>query len=206
MLTATEALHIFETSGAIVRGHFLLSSGRHGDVYVVKDLVFAQPEQCILFATTIVRRLIDLSRSHFVDVVVGHMNGGGIFAHYVAQEFLYSKIAKPLVVYVERDELGVSRLRRGYDKLVSEKRCLVVEDVLTSGDTTRKVIELVLAAGGTVLGVAAMCNRGGVTAAQLGIPELPFITLFDYPLETWTPEECPQCQRGVPLSTELGKG
>jgi orotate phosphoribosyltransferase len=101
--------------------------------------------------------------------------------------------------------VGKARIfRRGYDALVAGRRVLVVEDILTTGGSARTVVQAVEKAGGTVVGVAALCNRGGVTADLLGSPQL--YSLASVPLESWSAEECPLCASGVPVNTRLGKG
>jgi orotate phosphoribosyltransferase len=80
----------------------------------------------------------------------------------------------------------------------------VVEDILTTGGSARMVVEAVAAAGGTVVGVGALCNRGGVTAQALGAALL--FSLAEVPLESFAPEECPLCRAGVPVNTRVGKG
>jgi orotate phosphoribosyltransferase len=81
---------------------------------------------------------------------------------------------------------------------------LVVEDILTTGGSARLVVEAVAAAGGTVVGVGALCNRGGVSAQQIGAPVL--FSLSTVPMESFAAEECPLCAAGVPVNTRVGKG
>ena len=112
-----------------------------------------------------------------------------------------------LAVYAEEeiDEQGKRRVfRRGYDDLVRGRRVLVVEDILTTGGSVRMVVDAVQQAGGTVVGVGALCNRGAITAEQLHAPRL--YALSDIPLESWAAEECPLCRSGVPVNTRIGKG
>lgn len=95
--------------------------------------------------------------------------------------------------------------KRGYDKYVTGRKVLIVEDILTTGSTVKKVVEAVRAIGGEVVAVAALCNRGGVTAADIGdVPEL--FSLIDIALEMWDAENCPLCASGVPINTSVGKG
>ncbi len=108
-----------------------------------------------------------------------------------------------------RIKVGAKRiLKRGYDKIVSGKRCLVVEDIINSGTTVIKTIDAIRAAGGEVVGVGALCNRGGgkVTANTLGVPEL--FSLLDLRMEMFKEDECPICKAYGPESvrTDLGKG
>ena len=95
-------------------------------------------------------------------------------------------------------------LRRGYDKLVVGKNVLVLEDILTTGGSVKKAVETAKAAGGKVVGVAALCNRGGVTAEFLGVPELH--SFLEVSLESWEEKDCPLCAAKIPIHTEVGKG
>ncbi len=99
-------------------------------------------------------------------------------------------------------------IKRGYDKQVSGKRVLVVEDVLTTGASAGHVVEVTRVMGGDVVGLGALCNRGGVTPEDVGgVPKLH--ALVDVTLDTWTEEECllnGPCSEGVPVNTDVGKG
>lgn len=110
---------------------------------------------------------------------------------------------------IYRMKVGTTRiLKRGYDKIVQGKRCLVVEDIINSGLTVIKTVDAIRAAGGEILGVGALCNRSGgkVTANILGVPEL--FSLLDLQMEMFKEEECPLCKENGPESvrTDLGKG
>ena len=97
---------------------------------------------------------------------------------------------------------------RGYGELVAGKNVLIAEDVLTTGGSAKRTVEAVRMDGGHVAGVAVLCNRGGVTAQDVGnVPEL--FALANVALESWTKEECLQdgpCSKGVPVNTQFGKG
>ena len=100
---------------------------------------------------------------------------------------------------------GTFVIKRGYDKLVPGKNVLVVEDILTTGASARKVVEAVRAIGGNVVGVGVLCNRGGVTLANLANPPKLF-ALANVTLDAWEEAECPLCAQGVPINTDVGKG
>ena len=85
------------------------------------------------------------------------------------------------------------------------KRVLVVEDILTTGGSARKVVEAVRAIGGNVVGVGVLCNRGGVTAQDLAnVPKLE--VLVNISLDAWNEADCPLCKQGVPVNPDVGKG
>ncbi len=94
---------------------------------------------------------------------------------------------------------------RGYAARLLGKRTLVVEDVLNTGGSALEVVLAARKAGANVVAVGALCNRGGVTTAQLGdVPKL--FALIDVKLDAWEPQDCPLCKAGVPINTTVGKG
>jgi orotate phosphoribosyltransferase len=109
-----------------------------------------------------------------------------------------------LRIYAEKADGGNFILKRGFDKLVTNKRVLVVEDILNTGGSVASVIRAVQDAGGTVVAVAAICNRGGVTADQLQVPQL--VSLVNVTMESWEAKDCPLCRDNVPINTKVGHG
>lgn len=95
--------------------------------------------------------------------------------------------------------------RSNFSNIVANRTMLVVEDILTTGGTAKSVVEAVRVSHGDVVGLAAICNRGKVTAETVGnVPEL--FTLSSLDLETWSEEECPLCAQNIPIDTSVGKG
>ncbi len=196
-------LHILSTTGAVLtNGHFVYTSGLHGDAYVNKDRIYPH--------TSAVRQLCELLAQYFrregvtYDVVVGPALGGIILSQWTAYFSPFgSEGTEVLAVYAEKDGKQFL-LGRGYDEFVQGKRVLVVEDVVTTGGSARKVAELVTELGGTVVAIGALCNRGGVTAEELGVPL--FFALINFTLETWSEQECPLCKEEAPINTDVGKG
>ena len=108
-------------------------------------------------------------------------------------------------VGIEPDLSDKFEVKRDYGSLLKGKRVAVVEDVLNTGKSVKKVVDLVRAAGGDVICVAVLCNRGKVTTKNVGdVPVL--LALIDLPLDVFTEEECPLCKEGKPVNTKLGKG
>src|SRR5262249_35909202 len=148
---------------AIVTGsHIVYTSGKHGSAYVNKDAVYPDTARI----DELCGHLADGATSHRPDVVCGPAMGGIILAQWTGHH-----LGIP-AVYAEKAAEGGMVLRRGYDKLVAGRRVLVVEDVLNTGGSVRDAVAAVRAAGGDVVVVAALVNRGGVTAADLGVPAL----------------------------------
>jgi orotate phosphoribosyltransferase len=96
-------------------------------------------------------------------------------------------------------------LRRGYDKLVKDKRAFIVEDLMTTGGSVLKVVDIARAFGAEIAGVAVICNRGGVTADRIGNPP-KFVSLVNVQLDSWEAGECPLCEHKIPVNVDIGHG
>ncbi|MCD5408966.1 orotate phosphoribosyltransferase [Candidatus Bipolaricaulota bacterium] len=183
VLTEAEFLELLKGTGALLEGHFLLSSGLHSPRYVQCARLLQHPELAARACRALAERAGCLGP---VDAVIGPALGGIIVAH---------ELARALGVrgmFAEREE-GRMALRRGFGVAPGE-RVLIAEDVVTTGRSSLEVAELVAALGGTVVGTACLADRrvGG---------ELPFtlVSLVRLEIETYPPEDCPLCRQGVPL-------
>jgi orotate phosphoribosyltransferase len=191
-----------EVGALITNDHLVYTSGRHGSTYVNKDALYPHTAATSAVCAQIAERFAAAN----VDVVAGPTVGGVIMAQWTAHHLSSMLGREVLAVYAEElNENGATRriFRRGYDALVQGRRVLVVEDILTTGGSARKVVEAIGAAQGQVVGVGVLCNRGGISAADLGAPEL--FALAEVPLESWPAETCPLCAAGVPVNMRVGK-
>ena len=179
-LSERETLEIYEKTGALMRGHFRLTSGLHSDIYLQSALVLQYPEHA--------ERLGEALAAPFGEVraqtVLAPAIGGILVAHEVARAL------GGRALFTERED-GVMRLRRGFT-LTPGERCLVVEDVITTGGSTREVVECVRAAGGTVVGVGSLIDRSGGKAAF----DVKRAALATVSATTWSPDACPLCEAG----------
>ncbi len=194
-----EALEIFKRTGALLDGHFVLASGRHSGQYMNKDAIYSFPDEVARLCWGIALACAPSP----IDVVAGPEKGGIILSQWVAHHLIESVGQKVRAVYAEKDGDGFV-FRRGYDKLVAGKRVLLVEDVITTGGSIKKVVQAVRALGGNPIGIGALCNRGGVEAEALGVPDLH--ALANHTFLTWEADACPLCKNGTPVNTEVGKG
>jgi orotate phosphoribosyltransferase len=172
---------LFRRTDALRRGHFQLSSGLHSDVYFQSALVLQHPEHAAAVGTALAERL----RPDAPEAVVGPALGGVIVSWEVARGLGVRGL------FTERQD-GAMKLRRGF-ALSPGERVAVVEDVVTTGKSTRETIEALEAAGGRVVAVAALVDRSGGTV-DFG---RPFHALMSLPVEAWDPAACPQCRAGV---------
>lgn len=176
-------LQEFLNTGAYLKGHFRLTSGLHSNEYMQCALVLQHPSIAERFGRELA--------SHFgpCDVVVSPAIGGLIIGHEVARAL------GARFLFTERDPAsGKMILRRGFSVKPGEK-AVVIEDVVTTGGSTRDVIETLQAAGATVLGAGSIIDRSG-GKADLGVPRVALATLA---VQAWPPEFCPLCQQGVPV-------
>jgi orotate phosphoribosyltransferase len=195
MTAGARATAILAEAGAVIRdSHVVYTSGRHGSAYVNKDAVYPLTDR----VRELCGLLADAARPLDAEIVCGPAMGGIILSQWTGHH-----LGLP-ALYAEKAPEGGMALRRGYDALVRGRRVLVVEDVVNTGGSLADAVAAVRAAGGTVVGAVALCNRGGVTAAALGVPALH--ALVELSLDSWPAEECPLCRRGVPVNTAVGKG
>src|SRR5687767_4276646 len=181
---ATAILDRFRRAGALLEGHFRLTSGLHSPGYLQCALVLQHPHEAEALGAAIgehVRRL-------GVQAVLSPALGGIVIGQEVGRALGLRAI------FAERQD-GRLALRRGFS-LAPGDRVLVVEDVITTGGSTRETVDVAAATGATVIGAAAIIDRGG-NDATLG---LPFYRLVKLEVPTYQPESCPLCARGEPVT------
>ncbi len=174
-------LALFRQSGALLEGHFRLSSGLHSERYLQSALVLQHPE----FAEALGRALAGRT-SHLQATVVLSPALGGIV---IGQEV--GRALGVRAIFAERQD-GTLQLRRGFS-LDANDRVLVVEDVITTGGSTRETATVAEAFGARVIGAAAIVDRGS-DPARLSLPMQTLVTLD---VATYQPDACPFCARGV---------
>ena len=198
-----QVLEMLGSVGAVITdSHIIYTSGKHGSAYVNKDAVYPHT----MMTSRLCRAIAEQFANDNVQVVIAPAIGGVILmtwtAHHLSSMTLNG--GEILGVYAEKEGDGFV-IKRGYDKLVAGKNVLVVEDILTTGSSVKKVIEAVRALGGNIVGLAVLCNRGGITPQDVGgVPKL--FTLANVKLEAWDGAECPLCAQGMPINTDVGKG
>jgi len=175
-----QTLELYEKTGALLRGHFRLTSGLHSDIYLQSALVLQYPEHAAALGSALAAGF----RTDGVQTVLAPAIGGILVAHEVARALGVRAL------FTER-EGGTMRLRRGF-ALAAGERCLVVEDVITTGGSTREVVACVEEHGGAVVGVGSLIDRsGGAAAFTVKRTALATVTAT-----TWAPEACPLCKAG----------
>src|SRR5262245_42592962 len=186
-MTRDELLDLFRRSGALLEGHFRLSSGLHSAGYLQCALVLQHPQP----AETLGRAIGDRARELRPTVVLSPALGGVIIGQEVGRALGVRAI------FAERQD-GALTLRRGF-LLGETDRVLVVEDVLTTGGSTRETIQVARAAGAQVIGAASIVDRSGPSAAREADLGVPFAALLNVDLPTYEPDKCPLCAQGLPV-------
>jgi orotate phosphoribosyltransferase len=186
-MLASDVLRVFRDSGAFLEGHFRLSSGLHSPGYLQCALVLQHPRH----AETLGAALAAAATGWTPTVVLSPALGGIVIGQEVGRALGVRAI------FAERTD-GALALRRGF-ALASEDRVLVVEDVLTTGGSTRETIDVATSHGASVVGAASIIDRSG---GRHGLT-VPFAALCPMDLPTYAPEACPLCAAGS-LATKPG--
>lgn len=182
------ARRLWET-GALLRGHFRLSSGLHSADYVQCGRLLEHPRD----ARTIGEMLAEKVRPLSPELIVSPALGGVIIGFTVAEA-----LDIPMI-FTERKE-GAMVLRRGFE-IGNRRRAVIVEDVVTTGKSTLETAAAVREAGGEVVGFAAILNRSGSEHPFAHFQDVPFVSLLTMKLDTYAERECPLCRQNVPLET-----
>lgn len=198
-----DVLEVLRKMGGLLSGHFVLKSGRHSGQYLAKDVLYPHTSVMEMLGLA----LADLSREagiSGVQLVAGPEKGGIILAQWTAYAMrrqVNDDKPPPKAIYAEKatGPEGGFFFSRGYAEMIPGKRVLLVEDIVTTGGSIGAVAGEVTRLGGTVVGIVALVNRGGVK-----LPDLHTLASLD--IESWLPEDCPLCKQNVPLDTKVGHG
>ncbi|MCC7241401.1 MAG: orotate phosphoribosyltransferase [Acidobacteria bacterium] len=182
-MTESDVLTLFRQSGALLDGHFRLSSGLHSPRYLQCALVLMRPRDAEALGAALGARV----RALGATAVLSPALGGIVIGQEVARA-----LDRP-ALFAERAD-GVLTLRRGFT-LTPDDRVLVVEDVVTTGGSTRETIDVARAAGATVVGACAIVDRSG---GHPGL-DVPFEALLPMDVPAYEPDACPLCRSGTAL-------
>ena len=187
-MTGEDVLKIFEDNDALLKGHFLLTSGLHSDRYLQCALVLQHPAIAERLGAELAEKVKADPRVGPIDLVIAPALGGVIVAHVVARAI------GARALFTERQEKTMT-LRRGF-QIKSGERCLVVEDVVTTGGSTREVMDVVTQHGGVMAGAGSLIDRSlkrDGSVVDLGLPRHALAALE---VATYAPEACPMCREG----------
>ncbi|HEX8964976.1 MAG TPA: phosphoribosyltransferase family protein [Patescibacteria group bacterium] len=197
-----EVIDILKKIGAVITDdHFVYTSGKHGKVYINKDAVYPHTVDTSRICELFAQKHKDLE----IDVVAAPSLGGIVLETWTAYHLTKLKNKEVLGVYTEKDAEKNQVFTRGYDKLVTGKNVLVIEDLTTTGGSVLKVVNSVKNVGGNVVAVSVMVNRDPehVNSQLMGVP---FSALAELKAEAWDEADCPMCKENKPINTNVGHG
>lgn len=180
MLNQEEILKIFTDSGALMEGHFLLTSGKHSEQYMQCAQVLQYPH----YTEKLVGELVNKFRDDNIELVIGPAMGGIIVAYEAARQL------KVPSIFTERVN-GEMTLRRGF-KINPGQKVLVVEDVVTTGGSVKEVMNVVEKSGATVAGVGVLVDRSN-GKVKFGVKQEAVLSIE---MNTWEAADCPLCAEG----------
>jgi orotate phosphoribosyltransferase len=180
--------YIFKGHPIILDGHFKLRSGLHSNTYINKDAIYCN----YLVYKTILMKLRILIRDEFpieaFNIITGPAIAGAILASTLSLNF------KKTFIYPEKDSNGNMKFNRGYDKIITDKKVLIIEDIITTGKSVNSVITAIQDCGGTAIGIMSIWNRSNV---KFTISNFSLIT-DEIPI--WDSKICPLCQKYINLT------
>ncbi len=183
-----DVFELLRTTGALKTGHFLLSSGRHSDVYVEKFDLLRQPVATSEVCTGFVERFGGADAG--IDVVVGPTTGGILLAFETARQMGVT------AAYAEHADDGNGRALRRGTVLAQGARVLLVDDILTTGGSIRETLDAIAKHPVEVVGIGVLVDR---SAGKVTFGDIPMHALGSQVVESWMPDECPLCAKGEQL-------
>lgn len=183
MMDQMQIMKLLKATGALLKGHFELSSGLHSDQYLQCALVLQHPE----YASLLCEELASRFKDDLVDVVCGPALGGIIVSYEVARAL------KARSIFCERQG-DLMSLRRGFS-VGRNDRVLVVEDVVTTGGSVKEIIKTVRENEGKVVGVGAIADRSNGAVDF----DVRFERLLSLDIQNFPPKDCPLCKEGLPI-------
>ena len=193
-----DVLTALRDTDGLLEGHFILKSGLHSDRYFNKDAIYTHPDIMWEIGQAIALEA-ETELSAPFDIVLGPAMGGVILSQWAAEGLkpIYPEIR---AIYAEKVGGGsLFTIKRGYDKMIKNKRILIVEDIVTTGGSIHQLASLVPQYGGVVAGAVCLVNRGGVNWPWLR-------SLSTVNVQTWKPEDCPLCKDCIPVNKDVGHG
>lgn len=196
-----DVVKILKDAGAILEGHFIGTSGRHLALYVNKDVFL--PHTAIV--SKIGLMFAELNKDKGIDVVAAPAVAAIPLSQWTAHHLSEITGKEVLSLFTEKTPENEQVFKRGYDKMMSGKRTLVVEDIVTTGGSVKKTVDAVVAAGGDVVQVSLIINRDPVTITSQSMG-FPLNALGVIPAESWGEDEVPDWLKKIPINTTVGHG
>jgi orotate phosphoribosyltransferase len=184
LLTEEKILDILKKAGVLLKGHFLLTSGKHSDTYLQCAKIFQDAK----YSEQLCRELAQKFKDDKVDVVVGPAIGAIIMSYEVGRQLGVRNF------FTERDSEGKMTLRRNFE-IKKGERVLVVEDVVTTGGSVKEVLQLLESSGADIVGVGSIVDRTG-GKIDFGYP---YKSVLSVNVLAYEAEECPFCKKNISI-------
>lgn len=195
-------MKILKRVGAVIENsHFVGTQGRHMPAYVNKDGLLLHAK----YVSEVGKMFAEKNRNKKIEVVVAPAVAGVPFSQWTAYHLSKLNKREVLSVFTEKTPDNNQIFKRDYDKIVKNKRVLIVEDTTTIGSSVKKVINVVKKAGGKVVAVSVMINRDPkrVNSKSIGAP---FSSLGIFETPSYEAKDCPLCKKGITVNTKFGHG
>jgi orotate phosphoribosyltransferase len=198
-------------------GHFVYSSGRHGDYYINKDALYMRPR----LVDDIAFMMADVAMTSYgvnFDFIVSPTHGGSLLGQQISHCCCLESGRDIMFAYSDKHAVGGHRiLRRGFGEALRGKIVLLVDDIVTTGNTLAQMGQAVIRAGGFVAGAVALCDRGKIRSVKVfptdneglmtvNALDIQIVPLVEIDLQTFEADKCPLCKAGRPVNVDLGRG
>ena len=187
IMSEDEVLNVYKSVGALLEGHFVLSSGLHSRMYLQSALIFSNTNIAETLCKSLATKIQSIVNINHIDIIVSPAMGGVIVGYELSRHLL-----KPNI-FAERKE-GKFSIRRGFEIKKSQK-VLVVEDIVTTGKSSLECFECIRDLGGEIICEAALINRGG-DSVDLGVP---LITLANLNIPNYDADKLPEDLKNIPF-------
>lgn len=197
-----DVITILKSVGAVITDdHFVYTSGKHGEIYINKDALYPHTKETSQVGKLFAEKYKDME----IDAVAGPALGGIILSQWTAYHLSMIKGREVLGVYTDKTPEGEQIFKRGYDKLISGKNVLIVEDLTTTGGSVKKVVDAAKSVGANVVAVCVMVNRDPATVNSDTIGA-PFDSLGVLQANAWNEDELPAHVKARPVNINVGHG
>jgi orotate phosphoribosyltransferase len=199
---------LLKEAGAFVEGgHFILSGGRHADFYINKDSLYVYPRKLDDIAVMMSDMII--TKYHNFDVILAPSVAGAVLGQNISYNLTSMLREDILFAYADKHPINSKfrTIRRGYQNIISNKKVLLIDDVVSTGTTLVGMAQAAKGLGATVVGAAVLCDRGEVrdiTYSDEAFEILHIEPLVELDLKTFPSDKCPLCKAGRPIDTSLG--
>ncbi len=190
-------LTFLNSKGVVRNGHFILTSGLHSDTYVDKSAI-TSPTTINWLGGRIGEAFSSCEYKDMPEVIVSPATGAIVFGFAVASYFSerFTTLGTKFI-HADKKESSFS-LRKSGEKILTGKRVLIVEDIITTGISVKKLLEEIYQFDPIIIGIGCLINRGSVKASDLEVPKL--ISLLELKSNAWTEQDCPLCKEGIPFN------